>query len=102
MRAEQLERRIRGDALAGHENPLRLLDHGPPAECTLQALIFGEALQRDVDRACELLRVVVEDVREDAALRSFMDVGGVLRRQQRDHRAGGLADDLADQVECVL
>jgi len=30
--------------------PFRLLDHGSPTEGSLQVLILGEALERDVDR----------------------------------------------------
>ena len=44
----------------------------------------------------------VDDVGEDAALGRLVDVGGVLGRQQRDHWAGGFADDLRDQLECML
>jgi hypothetical protein len=35
-------------------------------------------------------------------LAASWDVAGVLGRQQRNHRAGGLADDLGDQVERVI
>ena len=51
---------------------------------------------------CSSSGVVVDDVGEDAALGRLVDVGGILRREQRDHRAGGLVDDLRDQLERVL
>jgi DNA-binding NarL/FixJ family response regulator len=60
------------------------------------------AAQRDVDRALQLLGATVDDVGEHAALGRLVHVGGVLGRQQRDHRAGRLADDLRDQLQRVL
>ena len=65
-------------------------------------MVLGEALQRDVDRALELLGAPFDDVGEDAAAGGLADVGGSPRRQQRDHRARRLAHDLADQLERVL
>ena len=100
--AQQLERLVGVDRMARHQDSLRLLDHRPAPECALQVVVLREALQRDVDRALQLLRRRVDDVGEDAALGRLVDVGGILRREQRDHRAGGLADDLRDQVERVV
>ena len=100
--AQHLERSVGVDRVAGHEDPFRLLDRCPAPERALQAVVLGEALQGDVDRALQLLRAAVDDVGEDAALGGLVDVGGVLGREQRDHRAGGLADDLRDQLERVL
>ena len=88
--------------MAGHQDPLRLLDRRPAPERALQAVVLGEPLQGDVDRALQLLRTAVDDVGEDSALGSLVDVGGVLGREQRDHRAGCLADDLRDQLERML
>ena len=56
--AEQLERLVGVDRVAGHQYPLGLLDQRPAPEGPLQALVLGEALQRDVDRALQLLGVV--------------------------------------------
>ena len=53
--AEHLERPVCVDRVARHQDPLRLLDHGPASERPLQVVVFGEALQRDVDRALQLL-----------------------------------------------
>ncbi len=70
-----------------------------PPERALEALILPEALQRDVDRALQLLGRAVDDVGEDAARRRRADVGRIVGVQDRDHRTGGLADDLRDQLE---
>ena len=75
---------------------------GAASEGSLQAVVFGEALQGDVDRALQLLGGGVDDVGEDAALGRLVDVGGIPCREQRDHRAGGFVDDLADQFERVF
>ncbi len=69
---------VRADALRRHEDALRLLDHRPSTEGTLEALVLGEPLQRDVDRTRESLRLVVQDVGEDSAPGGFADVGSVL------------------------
>jgi hypothetical protein len=53
--AKQVERPVRGDPVPGHQDALRLFDRRAPAEGTLQILVLREALQRDVDRALELL-----------------------------------------------
>jgi hypothetical protein len=79
-----------------------LLDQRTAAEGALEALVLREALQRDVDRALQLGGISVNDVGEDAAPGCFVHVCRVLREEQRDHRAGGLADDLGDQLEGVL
>ena len=102
MAAQHLECLLAVDRVAGHQDALRLLDHSAAAKRSLQAVVLGEALQRDVDRARQLLGIVVEDVREDAPLGRLVDVRRVLGREQRDHRTRGLADDLPDQVERVL
>src|SRR6478672_2701835 len=52
--AEPLEGLVGIDRMAGHEDALRLLDHRAPAERSLKALVLGEALKCDVDRALEL------------------------------------------------
>jgi hypothetical protein len=54
--------------MASHQNAFRLLDHGPAPERSLQIVVLGEALQRDVDRALQLFGAGVDDVGEDAAL----------------------------------
>ena len=82
--------------------PLARSIMGAASECTLQAVVFGEALQGDVDRALQLFGGCVDDVGEDASFRGLVDVGGIACREQCDHGAGGLADDLADQLEGVL
>jgi hypothetical protein len=100
--AKHLERPVLVDGVACHQDSLRLFDDRPPTECSLEALVLGEALQRDVDRALQLLGVGIDDVGEDAAPRRLMDVGGISGREQRDHRAGRFVDDLRDQLESVL
>ena len=74
VRAEQLERLLRVDGVPGHQDPLRLVDRGPPPERSLQAVVLAEALERDVDRARELLRRCGDDVGEDPALGRLVDV----------------------------
>ena len=100
--AEHLEGPFLVDAVACHQDPFRLLDHGAAPERPLQVVVLGEALQGDVDRALQLLGVGVDDVGEHAPLRGLVDVGGIVGREQRDHRAGGLVHDLRDQLERVL
>src|SRR5579859_39594 len=74
----------------------------PAARTPLQALVLAEALQGDVDRALQLLRGAVDDVGEHASLRRLVHVAGIAGVQDRNHRAGGLADDLGDQLESVV
>ena len=81
--AQHVERSVGVDRVAGHEDPLRLLDRCPAPERALQAVVFGEALQRDVDRALQLFRAAVDDVGKDASLGGLVDVGGILGREQR-------------------
>jgi hypothetical protein len=100
--AQHPERLVGIDCVAGHQDSFRLLDHRPAPERSLQAVVLGETLQGDVDRALQLLGGGVDDVGEDAPLGSLVDVGRVLRREQRNYRAEGLADDLGDQIESVL
>ena len=89
-------------AVAGHQDALGLLDRGAAPEGALEVVVLGEALQRDVDRALQLLGSAVDDVGEDAALGRLADVRGVVGVEERDHRAGRFADDLADQIERML
>ena len=63
------------DCVPCHEDALGLLDQSAPPEGALQAVVLGESLEGDVDRALELLRGAVDDVREDAASRRLVDVG---------------------------
>ena len=100
--AQYRERPVGIHSVTGHHDPLRLLDHRPAAERALQALVLREALQGDVDRALQILGVALDDVGEDAAPGRLVDVGRILGLEHRDHRAGGLVDDLPDQVERVL
>ena len=64
--------------MPGHQDALCLLDRRSPAEGALEALVLAEALQRDVDRALQLLGRPFDDVREHAALSGLMDVRGSL------------------------
>ncbi len=82
--------------------PFRLFDRRAATECSLQALVFGEALQGDVDCALQFVGAAVDDVGEDAALGGFVDVGGIVGVEDRDHGAGGFSDDLRDQFQRVL
>jgi hypothetical protein len=100
--AQHLERSIPVDCVPCHQDPLGLLDQSAASERSLQAVVLGEALKRDVDRALKLLRAPVDDVGEDSTLGGFMHVRRVFCRQECDHRAGSLADDLRDQLERVL
>jgi len=100
--AQHLKRRLFADGVALHQDSLRALDHGAPAEGTLQVVIFGEAAQDDVDRARPILDLVLGEVGEDAPLGGLSDELWVRSMQQDDHRACGGADDLVDELERVL
>ena len=102
MVAKHLERTVCIDSVSGHQDPLRLLDRRAAPERTLQAVVLREPLKRDVDRARQLLRRAVDDVREDAALRRLVYVGGVISREQRDNRARRLVHDRRNQIERVV
>jgi hypothetical protein len=75
-----------------------------PPERALQVLVFGEAAQRDRERALQLLGWVaaIDDVGEDAARRGLVGVLGILCREERDHRTRSVSDDLRDRLERVL
>jgi hypothetical protein len=88
--------------VAFHEDALRAFDLSSAAERAFEVVVLREAAQDDVDRALPVLDIVVTDVREHAALGGFFDESGIGLVQQRDDRAGGLADDLVDQVERML
>ncbi len=102
MVPEHVERAIGIERMASHQDAFGLLDQSAPAEGALEALILGEPLQGDVDRALELRRISVNDVGEDAAPGCFVHVCRILRGEQCDYRAGGLAHDFRDQLEGVL
>ena len=59
-------------------------------------------MEGDVDSALQFLGAGIDDVGEDAALGGLADIGGIPRREQRDHGTGCFVDDLGDQVERVL
>src|SRR4051794_23838530 len=88
--------------MTSHQDSLRLLDDRAPAEGALQALVFAEPLQGDVDRALQLLRSAVDDVREYTPLRRLVNVCRIIRMEQRDHGARSLTDDLGNQTERML
>ena len=85
--AQPLEGRVGVDRVARHQDPLRLLDQRAPPERSLQALVLGEALEGDVDRALQLVGGAFDDVGEDAALGGLVHVAGVAGVENRDHRA---------------
>jgi hypothetical protein len=67
-----------------------------------EVVVLGKAAQGDVDRRLELVLVGLDDVGEDAALGGFVDEVLVSCVEDEDDRAGGVADDLLDQLERVL
>src|SRR5581483_6857899 len=75
--AQHLEGAVGGRRVPGHQDAFGLFDQRAAAECSLQVLVLGEALQGDVDRALQLVGGGVDDVGEDAALGRLVDVGGV-------------------------
>ena len=90
------------DGVAFHQHALGAFDQRAPPERAFEVLVFGEAAQHDVDRALPVLDVGVADMGEDASLGRLFDELRVACVEQDDHRAGGLAHDLLDQVERVL
>ena len=81
------------DRVKGHQDPLCLLDHSSAPERSLEVVVLGEPLQRDVDRALKLLRSGVHEVSEDAAFGCLADISRVLGREQRDDGAAGFVND---------
>jgi hypothetical protein len=75
--AEHLEGAVGVDRVAGHEDAFGLFDQCAASEGSLQALVFGETLEGDVDGALQFFGGAVDDVGEDAAFCGFVDVGGV-------------------------
>jgi hypothetical protein len=66
--AQHFEGAVGIGRMAGHQDALCLLDQRATAERALQAVVLGEPLQGDVDRALQLFGAGVDDVGEDAAL----------------------------------
>src|SRR4029078_11774497 len=81
--------------------PSGVCDKSAACAAAFECVVLGEALEGDLDRALELVGVAVDDVGEDPAAGGLPDVVGVSYLEECDHRAGGLVDDLADQVERV-
>ncbi len=104
MGLEDREGGVCVDAVALHEDALRLLDDRAPAERALQVLEFGVAAQRDLDRASELRRIgsIDDDVREHAAFRGLFHVRRIGDVEKRDHGTRRFVDDGGDLVERVL
>ena len=100
--AQHLEGARLVDGVAFHQDALGAFDQRAAPERAFEVVVLGEAAQHDVDRALPVLDVGVADVGEDAALGRLLDELGVARVEQDDHRAGGFAHDLVDQVERVL
>src|SRR5690348_17812522 len=71
--AQHFERPLGADPVPSHQDSLGLLDDRAAPECALEAVVLGEALQRDVDRALQLVGGRVDDVCEDAALGCLTD-----------------------------
>ncbi len=65
--AEHRERLVGVDPAAGHQDAFCLLDQRSPSECALQAVVLGEALKGDLDRALQFFGIGVDDVGEDSA-----------------------------------
>jgi hypothetical protein len=61
--SEHLECLLLVDCVTFHQDALCLLDHSTAPERSLKVVIFGEPLQRDLDRALLLLGVGVDDIR---------------------------------------
>src|SRR6185437_11389539 len=75
MAPEHVEGAIGIEGVARHQDAFGLLDQRAAPEGALEALVLREALQRDVDRALELLGIAVNDVGEDAEeLQSAIDI----------------------------
>jgi hypothetical protein len=73
-----------------------------PIECTLEVLALTEAPQGDVDRALQLFRPTVDDVRVDTACGRLVHPLPVVGLEERNHRAERAGDDLRDQLERML
>ena len=89
------------DLVALHQDPLGALGLRAPAEGALQVVILGEAAERDVERALQLLGRAVDDVGEHASLGGLVDEVGVVSLEHRDHGALRLANDPLDQFQRV-
>jgi len=100
--AEEFEGLLLVDVVAFHEDAFGAFDERAAGEGPFQVLELGEAAKDDVDRALQLFGLTVRDVGEDAAFGGFVDELAVIGLEDRDYGAGGLADDLVDQVERVL
>ena len=96
------EGRVGVDRVPRHQDSFRLLDDGASPEGALQVLVLGEALERHVDRALQLLGRRVDEIRKNAALGRFEHIGRVFCRKQRDDGAARFLDDLLDQLERML
>ena len=99
--AQHLERALLVDLVALHQDALGALRLRPAAERALQVVVLGEPVQRDVERALQLLRRAVHDVGEHAALRRLVDERSVAALEHRDHGTVRLLDDALDQLEGV-
>src|SRR5579862_1709432 len=81
MVAKELKRGLGVDRVTTHQNSLSLFDRRAPPKGSLEVLILGKTLERDVDRALQLIRTAIDDVCEHASLSSLVDVRRVVRMQ---------------------
>src|SRR5213596_1607330 len=89
--------------MALHQDPLGPLGDGSSSERSLERVVLGESLQRDVDRALHLLQIsCVGDVGEDAETSRLVDERAILYVEDRDDRAGRLTDDRTDELKGLL
>ena len=89
--------------MALHQDPLGPLRDGSSSERSLERVVLGETLQRDVDRALHLLQIsCVADVGEDPETGRLVDESAILHIEDRDDRARRLTDDRADELEGLL
>ena len=101
--AKQVEGLLLVERLTLHQDPLGPLGDGSSSERSLERVVLGETLQRDIDRALHLLQIsCVGDVGEDPETSRPVDERSILYVEDRDDRAGRLTDDRADELEGLV
>jgi hypothetical protein len=108
--AQHRERRVAVDRVACHQDAPGLFDDGPSPEGSFQLVVFGEALQGDVDRALQFLGGGVARLLRRGRDRRARRRGALSRSPHRlldvdlagDHLVAEPGDDLCQQRKTVV